>query len=714
MLRVGQWKALFGLLSAATVVAPAAGLGYLGVTSNLAERDRARQSFLSLNQKEARFIAATVDDEAERALDAVAQLFAESAGGRLPSPDEVRATRGALPLVEYVFYIDASGELRWPPPHAVPGLADRTARAPARRARAAPAGPERDFEDYVTTLRLERQRARALDDARSAEVGCGGRAGGDATCTPTPQSTAEARRAYAALARGDGDSAAQALLGLARLDLLAGRSADARRRYAILRGRFGALSDAEGIPYALLADLGELRASGEAGRALALYRGLLDAAYPAPSAALVAFTATARAAIDPARLDGDGPAEVARLDARRDESRRFAAIAAGMAGEVADLARTAGAEPQARRAAGRGGRMFIYRRHLDGGVVGLAASEAALRGVAQAALEGELGNLPAGTRVVLDAAAKVVPDAPGLLAAQGLRLFPFLAVSLWGDDRAADRAVRAQLWRYLGLVGGLIALMVVGVIATYRGAARERELGQLKSDFVSTVSHELKTPLTSIRMFGEMLREGVAGDDTDRQRRYHDVIVRESERLGRLIGNVLDFSQIERGARRYDRRPIAVAALAAEAVETFQRLADGEGHRVSLVVADGAADAFVDADREALVQSLLNLLSNASKYGGKDHAVTVEVSARPSGSVSVAVTDRGPGIAPRDLRRIFREFYRAPEARRSGVEGTGLGLVLVKRHTEAHGGQVTVTSTVGKGSTFTIVLPRSRGEEGTA
>jgi len=339
-----------------------------------------------------------------------------------------------------------------------------------------------------------------------------------------------------------------------------------------------------------------------------------------------------------------------------------------------------------------------------------------LQTAAERALASEIaaGNLPAGTQVrVLTAPLGLdeVTPARGFLAAEHPRLLATAQVSLWGDAGAADRAARAQLPRYLALVGGLVLVMLVGVVATYRGAARERELGKLKSDFVSTVSHELKTPLTSIRMFGEMLREGVGEGDPERQRRYHDVIVRESERLGRLIANVLDFSQIEKGARRYDPKPVAAAALAAEAVETFQRLADGEGHAMRVEIDDGAAGALVAVDREAMVQSMLNLLSNAAKYGGKEAPVVVRVAARP-GEVRVAVIDRGPGIAVDHQKRIFREFWRAPEARRSGVEGTGLGLALVKRHVEAHGGRIEIESAPGQGATFTLVLPRALAAEG--
>jgi signal transduction histidine kinase len=242
------------------------------------------------------------------------------------------------------------------------------------------------------------------------------------------------------------------------------------------------------------------------------------------------------------------------------------------------------------------------------------------------------------------------------------------------------------------------------VVAVWRGAVRERELGQLKSDFVSTVSHELRTPLTSIRMFGEMLREGVAGDDAERTRKYHDVIVRESERLSRLIANVLDFSQIERGARRYDRRRVTLAEIAEEAVATYRRLADGEAAPLALELEPGAGSAVCDGDREALAQSLLNLLSNAAKYGG-DRPVTVRVAAAAQ-PARIAVTAEGPGISASELKRVFKAFYRAPEARRSGAQGTGLGLALVKRHVEALGGRVEVDSVPGRGSTFAIVMPR--------
>jgi signal transduction histidine kinase len=248
----------------------------------------------------------------------------------------------------------------------------------------------------------------------------------------------------------------------------------------------------------------------------------------------------------------------------------------------------------------------------------------------------------------------------------------------------------------------------LGLLATIRGAVRARELAQLKSDFVSTVSHELKTPLTSIRMFAEMLEQGVAQGDPAKMARYHGVIVQESQRLGLLIANLLDYAQIERGGRRYARDRQNVAQLARHAVTTFETLRDPEKdsrNPIELEVSPEAMKVDVEVDRDVVVQAMLNLLANAAKYGGADKPIEVKVGSDGLGA-TLAVRDHGPGIPSHEQARIFREFYRAPEAYRSGVEGTGLGLALVKRHIEALGGTVEVESTVGQGATFTIRLPR--------
>jgi two-component system phosphate regulon sensor histidine kinase PhoR len=250
----------------------------------------------------------------------------------------------------------------------------------------------------------------------------------------------------------------------------------------------------------------------------------------------------------------------------------------------------------------------------------------------------------------------------------------------------------------------------LGLLAMIRGAERARELAQLKSDFVSTVSHELKTPLTSIRMFAEMLEQGVAAGDPGKMRRYQGVIVQESQRLGLLIANLLDYAQIERGTRRYTPSRENLGQLVRDAVTTFETLRDPESrdrggrNPIAFTVSPDAMEAAALVDREVVVQAVLNLVTNAAKYGGEERAIEVEVSASAT-EAAISVRDHGPGIPAHEQARIFREFYRSPEAYRAGIEGTGLGLALVKQHIEALGGSVEVASVVGDGATFTIRLP---------
>ena len=208
-----------------------------------------------------------------------------------------------------------------------------------------------------------------------------------------------------------------------------------------------------------------------------------------------------------------------------------------------------------------------------------------------------------------------------------------------------------------------------------------------------------------------MLEHGVARDDAEKMARYQRVIVQESQRLGLLIANLLDYAQIEKGTRRYTPSRQEVAQLARHAVSTFESLRHPEGVRnsIEVTVSPEAAHAEVEVDRDVVVSALLNLLANAAKYGGAEHPIQVRVDADAT-SAWIGVRDRGPGIPPAEQARIFREFYRAPEAYRSNVEGTGLGLALVKRHIEALGGTVEVESAVGQGATFTIRLARA-GQE---
>src|SRR5262249_30389948 len=177
---------------------------------------------------------------------------------------------------------------------------------------------------------------------------------------------------------------------------------------------------------------------------------------------------------------------------------------------------------------------------------------------------------------------------------------------------------------------------------------------------------------------------------------------------GLLIANLLDYAQIERGTRRYTRGRHDVAALARGAVSTFETLRDperGPRNPVEIEVSPDAMGVSVEVDRDVVISAMLTLRANAAKYGGEQHSIEVTAGAGET-DAWIAVRDHGPGIPPAEQARIFREFYRAPEAYSSGVEGTGLGLALVKRHIEAMGGWVEVASTLGHGATFTLRFPR--------
>lgn len=676
-MRAGGRRALVGVLSVGAILVSAAGIAYMGAVSFPDEVGSVDARRLE-HRRQAEAIAADLEAQLERALDAAAAALAQ--------PGQRERLAAAEPVASRPFTVSATGELAHPP------------REPLRGAGAlTPELPERGFV----------RRQRALEHARVRERG---RCSADTErCQASERDRREARRLYRSLLRHD-DTAPEALLGLARLDRRSGAADVAAARYRELGERFRQRHDVAGVAYGLLADLGVAELSAGAGPFLDLYRALLDRTYAAPAAALDVVAERCRAALAERALDPAQSRELASLDARFERARADAAFAAQLERELAELTRTASRETTGRAALWPAERTLVYRQESDGAVVGLALGRAELT-----ALASELAGA-AGLRDDLSPVLYRVDDPQALdgprrvMATVGFgQPLPHLGLALVSDASvpdALDELARARR-RHRAITGGLVGLLALGLFATVRGAARERELARLKSDFVSTVSHELKTPLTSIRMFAEMLREGVAGDDREREARYHEIIVKESERLGLLIANLLDYAQIERGTRRYTPRPEGAEEIAREAVETFHRLREGEGQLVEVDVAASARGAELLVDREVVVQSLLNLLSNAAKYGGKG-VIRLGIAALDDGAaVSLAVADDGPGIPVAEQPRVFREFYRAPAARASAVEGTGLGLALVKRHVESQGGRVDLDSALGRGSTFTIVLPRA-------
>ncbi|MBI3456356.1 MAG: HAMP domain-containing histidine kinase [Candidatus Rokubacteria bacterium] len=302
---------------------------------------------------------------------------------------------------------------------------------------------------------------------------------------------------------------------------------------------------------------------------------------------------------------------------------------------------------------------------------------------------------PVYSREPLDSADRIVAVPFG-------EAFPAWRVALYQPPGASPKAaVRRQITIFTGAFGLLLGVIGAGLVATYRLVRRETEMARLKADFVANVSHDLKTPLSLIRMFGETLEMGRVGDDAKRQE-YYRVITRESERLSRLIDNVLDFSRIEGGRRRYDRAPTPVEPLVRETLEAFSYPLTQQGFAVEVAVAGDLPEVSVDAD--AVSQALANLVDNAIKYSGERKVLRVEAAIQ-DGQLALSVADEGIGIPREEQARIFEKFYRVGRSETQGRRGSGVGLALVRHVAEAHGGRVTVESRPGAGSRFTLWLP---------
>jgi signal transduction histidine kinase len=336
-----------------------------------------------------------------------------------------------------------------------------------------------------------------------------------------------------------------------------------------------------------------------------------------------------------------------------------------------------------------------------------------------------LTNVIAGLREVVGVPASVASDAgiallddTGRAVAGSLRAgqkplvtsevghaLPHWRVALYLNDPAA----LTRNARPLALMLSLIVVMMVAVIAI--GGAliatdlnRQLRLARQKTDFVSNVSHELKTPLTSIRMFSEMLADEKVSDPAQRKQ-FLTIISAEAARLTRLINNVLDFARMERGEKKYHFERCDLNAIARDTVAAFRPQLESKGFEVKLSAAH--APVFVHGDCDALAQVLVNLLSNAEKYSADGREVSVEVSAPAGACAELRVLDRGPGVPRGAEEKIFEQFFRAHDSLSSGIQGSGLGLTLARQIVRAHDGDIRYARREEGGSVFTLQLPQS-------
>ena len=269
------------------------------------------------------------------------------------------------------------------------------------------------------------------------------------------------------------------------------------------------------------------------------------------------------------------------------------------------------------------------------------------------------------------------------------------------DGKSIEQLVGRERRLYLMLFVGIIAVMLIGVFVTVRAVIHELEVSRMKSEFVSNVSHELKTPLALIRMFGETLDTGIVTDERKR-REFYSIIRKESERLTHLINNVLDFSRMDTGVKEYDLEEADLIEIVRSSLEAYKFHIRDLGFEIESELLGELVMPKIDKD--AISQALLNLLSNAVKYSEDRKYILVEVH-KDSTSALISVTDHGVGISKEQLKRIFDKFYRVPNTKAKKTRGSGLGLTLAKHIIEAHEGRIEAESEVGKGSKFTIRIP---------
>lgn len=340
--------------------------------------------------------------------------------------------------------------------------------------------------------------------------------------------------------------------------------------------------------------------------------------------------------------------------------------------------------------------VFLFWRTTGEEMTGMA--------VTQTWLESRWHTSREGVRLALtDADGRALLGQPA--GAQTVRLASATRLPWTVHARSAASGNMAEfaLRRRFLLAGLFLILLLVGGAGYFmaRAAARELALARLQSDFVASVSHEFRTPLTTLRQLSGLLQSGRVPDES-RRRQYYDFLVLESDRLHRLVDDLIHFGRMEAGASEFRFEPFDPAGLVRSVVEDLQREVLPHGYTIELN-ANGGAPA-VRGDRSAIGRALRNLLDNAVKYSPECRSVWVEL-AESQGQVAIRVRDRGLGIPASEQDVVFRKFVRGRAAKDSSIQGTGIGLATVGHIMSAHGGKVTLESAPGAGSTFTLWLP---------
>jgi len=280
--------------------------------------------------------------------------------------------------------------------------------------------------------------------------------------------------------------------------------------------------------------------------------------------------------------------------------------------------------------------------------------------------------------------------------------FPPWILELYQSDTSLFKTFlfsRRSIYFYMFLfIGGIL---IFGLILSIRSVTHELELARMKSDFVSTISHEFKSPLTSIRQISEMLQNDRL-PSKKRRHEYYDVLVNQSERLSLLIDNILDISKLEEGKRKFHFEPVDIEILLKDVVATIHHRTHHEGFSIQMKIEEHLPT--IKIDKSAIIQAITNILDNAVKFSGKKKEVILRAF-KEVPYITISVQDFGVGMKAEDMDKIFERFYRGGDELTRIVKGSGLGLTIVKQIIEAHHGTIQVKSVLNKGSTFKIKLP---------
>jgi len=261
---------------------------------------------------------------------------------------------------------------------------------------------------------------------------------------------------------------------------------------------------------------------------------------------------------------------------------------------------------------------------------------------------------------------------------------------------------------YFWTILTILVLLTFGTVLVVSTIAHEMEVLRIKSDFVSSVSHEFKTPITSIKALIERLRQGKV-KSSHKKKEYYSVISQDADKLNSLVRNILDFSKVEEGRSEYIFKETDVAQLVEDEIENFERAKIYAGIKIDLQISRNIPRLYVDSVAFSL--ALNNILENAVKFSLGEKEIFVKVT-KDAENIIIEVEDKGMGISSSDMDKIFDKFYQGKSATQQSVKGTGLGLTLVKHVMDAHEGKVLVKSKIGQGSTFSLVFPiEKKGSE---